>query len=74
MTELKWDVETRVGRVREIAARVYCDVQGESLREAMHALALATAAVIRTSYSGRGIETALEHHISNVRHHARKGQ
>jgi hypothetical protein len=72
MPELRWDVETRIGRVREIAARIYGDVKGESVREAMYALALATAAVIKTSYRGNGQESALQQHIENVKHHARK--
>jgi len=73
MTEKDFHVEARVDRVREIAARIYNDVLGESVRETMHALALATAAVIRTNFrEGHGQHKALENHIDNVRHHARK--
>jgi hypothetical protein len=72
MPELQWDTESRVGRVREISVRLYQDLKGESVREAMHALALTTAAVIRTSFRGNGQEAALQQHIDNVKHHARK--
>jgi hypothetical protein len=80
MAELQWDIESRIARVRELAARLYGDVREDvqglpvSVREAMHALALTTSAVIRTHYRGRGVESAIEQHIVNVRHHARKGQ
>ena len=74
MPELQWDVETRVSRVKEIAALIYSDVQGKPTREVMHAMALCTAALILTNFRGRGIDQALDSHISNVKHHARKGQ
>ena len=72
MPELQFDVETRVGRVREIAADVYNVVRGKPTREVMHAMALATAALIKTNFRGNGQSQALENHISNVRHHTRK--
>lgn len=74
MPELQWDVESRVGRVREIAARIYKDVQGEPVRETMHAIALATAALICTNFRGLGQQRALDSHITNVRHHTQRKQ
>jgi len=67
-----WAAEVRADRVKLIAARIYKDVTGESTREVMHAMALATAALIRTNFRGMGQERALESHISNVRHHTKK--
>ena len=72
MPELQWDVESRIGRIKEIAALIYTDVQGKPTREVMHAMALATAALIRTNFRGKGQERAFDSHVSNVRHHIRK--
>lgn len=74
MSELRWDVESRVERVRAIAARIYQDVQGESTREVMHAIALVTAVLIKMNFRGMGQERALSSHIANVRHHASQKQ
>jgi hypothetical protein len=69
MSEPQWNAEARVERVRLIAARIYGDVIGESTREVMHAMALATAALIKTNFKGLGQARALQSHIDNVRHH-----
>jgi len=74
MAELLWTPDARAERVKEIAARIYKNVQGESTREVMHAMALCTAALIKTNFRGQGQQVALDNHISNVKHHARKGQ
>ena len=73
MTEKQWNVESRVERVKEIAARVCTHVRGESKREVMHAMALATAALINANFEGIGRQRALEQHINNVRHHQERG-
>ena len=75
MPELQWDVESRIGRIRQLAGKVYEDVTlpRDSVREVMHALALATATVIKENFpTSRGAEAAINQHLINVRHHARK--
>ena len=72
MSEKQWDTDARVERVREISARIYKDVVGESTREVMHAMALVTGVLIQKNFRGMGQVRALESHIINVRRHANK--
>lgn len=76
MSEPQWNVEARVARVRELAARVYEDVTNDwprnSVREVMHAMALATATIITENFHGIGRQRAIYQHTKNVEHHVQK--
>jgi len=77
MSEQLWTPEARVERVRKLAARVYDDVTNDwprnSVREVMHAMALATATIICENHKGIGRQRATYVHAKMVEHHVQKG-
>jgi hypothetical protein len=74
MPDKQWNADARVERVREISARIYNDVVGESTREVMHAMALVTGVLIKQNYRGLGQDRALSSHALMVRRHVGKDQ
>jgi hypothetical protein len=73
MSEKQWNVESRVERIKTIAARICTDMRGESKHEVMLAIALATAALINANYQGLGRQRAVHSHVLRVRHHQEQG-
>lgn len=71
MAEKNYTDEFRIERVRAMAARIVGLCQGESMREAMHALALAAGTLIKNCYRGVGRDVALLQHIANLKEHSK---
>jgi hypothetical protein len=72
MAERSYKTEDRIDRVRLIAARFIKLSEGESVREVMHALALATGSLIHNCYrSAQARDVAVEHQVNSIREHAK---
>ena len=57
----------RVSNVRTIASRIAALGQGYQVREFMDALALASGAMLRSAYKGRGVEVATSNYLDALK-------
>ena len=65
--------DDRVANVKTIAARIAKQGEGLSIREFLDACALASGALIKAIYRGRGIDVAVDKHCEALRRAVHNG-